>query len=344
MKTASHWLDVPAAASVAMGRADALRRLLSEERPAAFYGAPLTGDSLSLGAYQRRALAVSATTSIAVARRISGGSAVYAGAGVFYFALALKDASVLMECPPGRILNRNVRGLLQGVRGLGVPAHYFGRDFVSVATRPGAYVAWDERDDGRVLVEAFISHDRSYVPRAEHMAYPPLQADPYRGHAPITLNEAASRPIDAGTLFEQLLRGYAAMYKIDSSALDADAIAQISARRGAPVLASDPALHDTLSWSAPYEEAIGFVYAGARLGADRSIAQVSVCGDYFQNQLGQRALEQALIGCAADGTALGRAINDVYADPRHVIEGIRQMDSLRAVVLAAAEQAAANNR
>jgi hypothetical protein len=80
------------------------------------------------------------------------------------------------------------------------------------------------------------------------------------------------------------------------------------------------------------------VYAGVAVSADHTLSQVRVGGDYFQNRLGQKALEQGLVGSAIDGTSIGRAINDVYADTRHVIEGIRQMDSLRAVVLSAVER------
>src|SRR5688500_1056522 len=61
-----------------------------------------------------------------VVRRSSGGGALWASPGVLYLALGLTSASLLMACPPGRTLNRNVRGLLAGFRGLGIAAFYFG--------------------------------------------------------------------------------------------------------------------------------------------------------------------------------------------------------------------------
>jgi hypothetical protein len=343
MIAAQYWLDAPCAAGVALRRAEALCGLLTDTRPALFYGARLTGTALALGAYQREAFVVAGAAGTGrpdtVVRRQTGGGAVVAGEGVFYFAVALESASVLMDCPPGRILNRNVRGLLQGFRSLGVPAHYFGRDFVSLATRAGAHVAWHEREDGRVLFEAFISQSKSYVPPASWIAYPPLNADPFRGRPPVTLSDAAQRTVQDDELFAQLIEGYATTYKLDARVLDAAAVAEC-ARQSDMLPKSIAREDDALAWSPPYEESIGFVYAGVRVSATRQIAQARLGGDYFQSQRGQRAVEEQLIGCSVDGTEIGRVINDVYADTRHVIEGIRQMDSLRAVVLFAAERAA----
>lgn len=341
MINARHWLDSPCSAAFALARSAALGERLSDEHPALFYAAPLTGSALALGSYQREAFVsrgvVRGTGPLDVVRRQTGGGAVYAGEGVFYFAAALLNASVLMDCPPGRILNRNVRGLLQGFRLLGVPAHYFGRDFVSVATRPGAFIAWDEREDGRVLFEAFISHTHSYVPEPSLVGYPPLSTDPFRGHMPITLSEARATPVDARELFASVVKGYAAAYRLDAAALDASVIAECMATTTSSEthVRNDDGLH----WSPPYEESIGFVYAGVRLNGSRKIAEVRLGGDYFQSRLGQHAVEQQLVGCTLDGTEIGRVINDVYANARHVIEGIRHMDSLRAVVLSAAEAA-----
>jgi len=343
MTVALHWLDAPCPVTLALRHARALCDLLTDATPAVVYGAPLTGSALTLGAYQREAFVVSRAAGTdrptEIVRRQTGGGAVVGGEGVFYFAVALETASTLMDCPPGRILNRNVRGMLQGFRLLGVPAHYFGRDFVSLVTRAGAHIAWHERDDGRVLFEAFISASRSYVPPGNWIAYPPLSADPFRGRAPVTLAEALHRSVSATELFEKLIAGHASAYRVDPRALEPTAIAACT-RQADATPNSKPRTDSELVWSQPYEESIGFVYAGVRLSATRQIAEARLGGDYFQSERGQRAVEQRLIGCNIDGTEIGRAINDVYADNSHVIEGIRQMDSLRAVVLAAAERAA----
>ena len=312
--------------------------LVNAEIPVAFYGAPMTGTALSIGAYQREQLALHQAANVPVVRRSSGGNTVYAGEGVFHFAVALDDASALMDCPPGRILNRNVRGVLQGLRLCGVAAHYFGRDYVSVISRPGAYIAWDQREDGRVLFEAFVSNAVSFHPEAHHIGYPARENDPYRGHSPVTLQEAAKRSVPSDELFEFLLRGHASVYQLDSTPLSADDLAACVARAEARKAEPQAPVADGLVWSAAYEEAIGFVYAGVAVNADHTLRQARVGGDYFQNRLGQQALEQGLVGCALDGTSIGRAINEVYADTRHVIEGVRQMDSLRAVVLSAVER------
>src|ERR1700712_317353 len=107
--------DVDPARALLLGAA--LGHDLTAERPLALYGATLPG------------------VSEAPLRRQTGGATVRVGAGISYVALALRDRSTLMACPPGRLLNRNVRGVLQGLRLTGVATNYFGRDFLSLGAR-----------------------------------------------------------------------------------------------------------------------------------------------------------------------------------------------------------------
>ena len=112
--------DLPAASALARGAA--LLPGVTRERPVLLYGAELSGAALVLGAHQHAPHALRAEAlellALPVLRRRSGGAAVWAGQGLLYFALGLLDASTLMPCPKGKLLNRNVRGLLAGLRGL----------------------------------------------------------------------------------------------------------------------------------------------------------------------------------------------------------------------------------
>src|SRR5262245_33240 len=113
-------IDSSQPAAEALARGHELAAGVSAEQPVALYLAPLELAAVVLGAYQHAAHALRsealAALALPVLRRRSGGSAVWAGEGLLYVAIGLHDASALMSCPPGRILNRNVRGLLAGAR------------------------------------------------------------------------------------------------------------------------------------------------------------------------------------------------------------------------------------
>lgn len=124
------------------------------------YGAGLAGDATALGAFQRR-------TGEAALRRSTGGPSTPLDDGVVYFALGLPHASALMDCPRDRVLNRNVRGFLTGLSRGGAPALYFGRDTITVARQPIAFLAWTRAATGAVLLEVFVRDEsaRSTVER-----------------------------------------------------------------------------------------------------------------------------------------------------------------------------------
>src|SRR5690606_38531596 len=122
--------------------------------------AAMRGDARVLGAYQRAEDAVASRAP--TLRRATGGPAVVAGEGVLYLALALRDASTLMECPRDRVLNRNVRAVLGALRRLRANAHYFGRELVSVERRPAGLLGWTRTSRGAVLLEVFLGVERGF--------------------------------------------------------------------------------------------------------------------------------------------------------------------------------------
>src|SRR5690606_8458247 len=95
--------------ALALGRA-AYARVRDPGEPCAWLVCvPCEGDELVRGRWQRSAAPA--------LRRATGGPAWRLGDGTLYVALALRDASSLIETPPDKILNRNVRGILAGLRG-----------------------------------------------------------------------------------------------------------------------------------------------------------------------------------------------------------------------------------
>jgi lipoate-protein ligase A len=343
MTTARIHIDGALPAAEALARALALLDQVGPDRPALLYGAELSGAAVALGAYQHAPHALRAhALALPALRRPTGGGAVWASEGVLYFALGLAHASVLMACPPGKILNRNVRGFLAGVRSLGVPAHYFGRDFVSVANQPGAYIGWYEADDGRVLVEFFVALDASFALPDGLSAYPPAAEPPLRGKPPITLRAAGARELTPHDTLAKIAAGYAKGFalKLASEPPSSEELARATALRAGSQVAPEDSLG--LTWSDPHEEAIGFVSAGARLDARGCFAALSVGGDFYQRAQCPAQLHAQLLGQPADEQRVGGALDAVYAAQPGAIEGVRRLTTLRDALLQAAQRASSS--
>jgi hypothetical protein len=321
--------DVRPDRALAVGAA--LVQTLSSEQPVALYGATLQGAALVLGRYQRltQALPSEVHPHLPVLRRASGGSTVHAGDGISYLALALHDRSALMNCPAQRLLNRNVRGALQGLRLAGVPANYFGRDFLSFEARPAVYVGWDADEAGHALLEFFVSDSRSCWLAPNEVGYPPRKEDVLRGRVPTTLADAGAHARGVQAL-EKIAEGYATGFQTE---WQRDAPELMTVTAAPPLHARDELTQLGLSWSQPHEEAIGFVSAGAALDAGGKFSAVCLAGDFFAHRACAAALERMLVGVKPTTEGVGRAVDTAYAVPGHDVEGVRSMRTFQEAIL-----------
>jgi len=332
-------------AAQALSRAGALAEAVSFAAehslgPAALYAAELTGSCTVLGDHQHAPHAVRSDHGELV-RRATGGAALSGGDGVLYVALSLQDANALVSCPPGKLLNRYVRGALMGLRELGYSAHYFGRDFVSLDASPVAYVAWAQEHSGLVQLELFIAHTHPFALPADRNAYPAPSEPIFRGRVPTTLAEAKPDATpDAATVLEAIASGYARAFGAERKPLDLDL------KRLERAAHRERVLHVTherpgLAWSLPHEEVIGFVSAGVALDAQGAISAARVAGDFFMHADCNTALEEALLGKPATDESFASALDNVLAHRIGLIEGVRSLRTLHAAFLDAAARAGA---
>lgn len=291
----------------------------------AFYVAELTGQAISLGHYQRAEIALHPRAHDRAVRRVTGGSAVAAGAGIVYVAVGLRDASVFLECPKARVLNRNVRGLLVGLTSAGAGTHYFGRDFVSVERRPAIYVAWTRTPEQHVLLEFFVSANASFVPGDGVSAYPAHSSPPLLDKVPITLAEAWGREATLNEVADRILhKGYAKTYGLtleESAPTPSD---EKAARYFTDVVTDDSALR----WSPPHEVPIGFISAGLRRDANGDVHEAVLSGDFFQDAAAPALLNDTLRGSKGTREDLVRAINTAYGRDGLVIEGVPSLNTI----------------
>src|SRR5215472_1558688 len=125
--------------------------------PAELWVAVARDERVLIGAFQR---GVEVPDSFHLARRGSGGPAVRIGAGTVHVGLALSHPAALGPCDEKRIVNRLVRPLLRALNKSVAPlqAHFFGRDWVSIAHRPSGWVGFaHDASTHRTLFEAFVA-------------------------------------------------------------------------------------------------------------------------------------------------------------------------------------------
>ena len=330
---------------VSPARALAAGAMLAEataesDAPVVLYGATLSGDPVAvLGRWQPE-LALNepalSDKGVAALRRETGGPACLAGAGVVYVALCLRNASTLIACPPDRVLNRNVRGVLGGLSKGGVPSHYFGREWVSIDRRPAGLVGWDRLESGAVVLEFFLAVTRSFALPDELSGYPAQDEPRFLGKDPVTLKEAWEQVPSGGELIRMIAEGHADRFdevELERSSLtDAERTEASRLADGRRVtLGGAPQ-----RWVKPLAVPVGYVTARMERDEEGLVQDVEVAGDFFQDRGAPALLRKKLVGSAPDSKTLSSAVASTWDGSRYVIEGLKELDPLVSVLAQAA--------
>jgi hypothetical protein len=278
------------------------------EAPAALSVLALTGAARSIGAFQRRH---GLPTDLPLVRRGSGGPDVTVGPGTLHVLLALRNSSALVPCDAARLLNRHVRPLLRALTREGALAHYFGRDWISVAHRPVGQVAFaHDARTGRCTFEAFVAVEHPFAPagRVSHQGKPPG-----------TVSAAAGRSFSFGSLRARIIAAYGVDLGHTTSAEGAD---------GLPP--GDPAdgVDDDPPWAASAAEAIGLVAAGPDARGD-----LRVGGDLLASRdaLDRLAARAGRLG-AASRERVAALVDEEMRAPGVALEGVASPESLADVI------------
>ena len=301
--------SVPAARLAAMSRG-ALDRTLRQ--PAELVLATLSDEAVVLGALQRASELTAPAGELPLLRRGSCGAEVRVGPGSLWMQLALERSDVLVACEPGRLLNRYVRPVLRALTKVGALAHYFDRDWISVAKRPVGMIALShDTASKRALVEIVIAATTPFAMRARPS---------YLGKPAATLSELG---IDVGLarLGDAIVQAHADAYGVALVELTPDDAGETSD-------ADDP--RGEPPWAATCEEAIGVVGAGRdRAGLMRIGGELMVSRDALV------ALEEELV--TAKPAAFGHAVDATLGAPGVALVGVKSLLSLRDVLARAAQ-------
>jgi hypothetical protein len=172
------------------------------------------GPAVVLGAGQRAGrvlqLDACAATGTAVYRRLTSGTAAYVGDRAIVWTLALPHVAALFpDATPRTLLNRNVRVFLNGLRRVGgAPAHYFGREWISVDRRPAALLGFEVSQGGAVLIEVIAGMDASLALPAAITTAEERAIDRWLGKTPAALGEVMTgdAPAIAGEVMHAVAR------------------------------------------------------------------------------------------------------------------------------------------
>jgi hypothetical protein len=268
--------------------------------------AVVSDEALLLGAFQRAAGLPKPEVGVPVARRGSGGPEVRVGPGTLYVGLALAHPAALVACDEKRVVNRYVRPLLRALTRTGSLAHYFGRDWISVAHRPAGWTGFGhDAATRRTLFEAFVAV-RTPFARGDRASF--------LGRAPGTLEALAGRPVDPDVLMRAVVEAYARDVAFDE-------LPWVDGSVEGHTTADPP-------WAATLEEAIGTIGAGIDAGGTFRVG-----GDLLVSRDALAALEARL--ALAPDADVPAAVDETLAVPGVALDGVRALASVRDVILRA---------
>ncbi len=293
-------------AAAASASHDAFLRPLTH--PIELCVAALEQEGELLGAFQRSS---DGRTGLPLARRATGGASVRTGPGVIHCVLALASPSVLVPANEDQILNRWVRPFLAALTKVAAPAHYFGRDWISVSHRPAAAIAFAHgAATERTVVEVFVSASRTFSAG---------QRATFLGKEPIALDEVAKTAVTAERLRAALVGELGERYGLEAR--------DVPPRAPAPA----PNVPDDPPWKASVDEAIGPISAGVdRTGALRLGGELMASSDAITEV--ETRLRDAT---RQDLDAILEAAFSSRDGWRPALFGVRDLGSIREVLAAA---------
>ncbi len=281
-------------------------------------------------------------------RRLTGGRLVGSGEGWLGLALVLPSRTALLperDAPlrPEQVMNRYVRGLLAGLRLVGLDCFYPGRDAVTADRRELAMCSFETDVSGAMLFEAALAVNRGMEDAVHDLdRFDPdglLTCAMYSSENASNVVRELGRDIAFDQLTEAIARGYAeSLASINRRDLSPIEIAQAD-HRGAALESSgwlnasvpDPALGLT----SRIISQLGSIEARLEVDTAGTIRRIQLSGDFIANSPAIRALEGALTGKRPDLGSVSAAVMKTFADGANFMLGLGDLSNLVKLVASA---------
>ncbi len=287
------------------------------------------GRSISIGRYHSFCAAPE-RDGINVIRRLTGGRVVGAGQGWLGLALILptrtallmEDTAPLKKLKPEQIMNRYARGLLAGMRALGIDCFYPGRDAITFEQREIAMCTFETDASGAMLFEAVVAHNRGM----EELVHDLERIDP-DGALSCRMYDAASatkvvRELARDVSFDELAGAIASGYRSSlgqTRRRELTAIESAQAQHRGQAFANSNWIHPPVAGASPMlrnriASQLGAIEAAVALKADRTIEAARLNGDFIANSPAIAELESELRGRPLDLASVSHAVAKTFGD------------------------------
>ncbi len=268
----------------------------------------MRGRRLSIGRYHLYD-GSTARADLSAYRRFTGGRVVGAGEGWLSLALILPSRDALLpdhdiKLKPDQVMNRYVRGLLAGLRELGLDGFYPGRDAVTLESREIAMCTFETDASGAMLFESVLAINRGMeevVHDLEH--FDPASELPCAMYGPDVATKLV-RELDRDVTFHEVATAIARGY---SNLLGGGETRELTPlenaqaeRRGASLeqrgwltLLADGNLSGRIA------SQLGSIEARVRTSAEGVVENLDIVGDVIANSPGIAALRSEMSGGAS---------------------------------------------
>ena len=272
----------------------------------------LTGRLISIGRYHLYA-GVAERDGIGVMRRLTGGRVIGAGEGWVGLALVLPRRNALLperdaHIRPEQSMNRYARGVLGGLRALGLSGFYPGRDAITLSQRELAMCTMEQSESGAMLFESVVAVNRGMeevVHDLEHLdPEGTLQCPLYGRDNSTKLVRELDRDVSFGEVVSALKAGYRELLgEIRERELNSNERTQ-AAHRGRAVQASgwldhraSRSEHDRVARTSAQ---LGAIEVRVSVTSDNRIERAMLSGDLIANSPGVAAFERELVSSTFD--------------------------------------------
>lgn len=320
-----------------------LERVVTGETPpvALIYSSP--GRKTSIGRYHLYA-GPAERTGIGALRRLTGGRVVGAGAGWLGLALILPNRTALLKedasrLKPDQIMNRYARGLLGGLRKLGLDCFYPGRDAITFERREIAMCSFETDASEAMLFEAMLAVNRGMDDVVHDLEQiDPDGAIPYRMYTPESATNVV-RELGREVAFDELADAIAAGYEGilgETRRRELTALETARATERSRALVASRWLNNRMPMELPSKAIkknriaaqLGTIETAVALESDGTIAAAMLSGDFIANSSAITELENELVGQRLDLGSVSHAVTKTFGHGGNFFLGAGELSNL----------------
>lgn len=314
--------------------------IITRQTPPALliYSSP--GRYISIGRYHLYA-GPAERAGIGAFRRLTGGRVVGAGAEWLGLALMLPNRTALLKedaarLKPDAIMNRYARGLLAGLRSLGLDCFYPGRDAITFEHREIAMCSFETDASGAMLFESMLAVNRGM----EEVVHDLERIDPdgtlpcrmYGPESATKLKRELGREIAFDELADAIASGYQGLLG-ETRARELTAFETAQAMDRGRALDASGWLNNRVHASETAKKnriaaQLGAIEAAVTLEPDGTIAAVALGGDFIANSSAIAELENELRGKRLDLGSVSHAVTKTFGYGGNFFLGAGELSNL----------------